>query len=81
MGSTPGTGQTIAIGRTWTAFKTGRTYPPSAGQNVSLRGTLGIEVTGSYKPSGSLTFATQIVAPSTASLSNFWNLGTPNNYP
>lgn len=81
MGATPVTGAEISIGKVWTAFKAGRTYPPAVGQNVALRGTLGIEITGSYDPSGSLTFGTQITTTSASLGSDFWNLGTPNNYP
>lgn len=94
MGVTPGTGTAISIGRVWASFdpnKDGfssgknREYPPTVAQRpaggIALRGTLGIQITSSYKPSGSLTFGTQITSGPAALSADFLYLGTPDTYP
>lgn len=81
MGATPTTGQTIAIGKVWASFDNNstRTYPPAGGTAVALRGTLGSERNRATSPPGG-SAAAQITT-GTASLSDFWNLGTPDTYP
>lgn len=81
MGQTPATGATIAIGKIWAAFDNNstRSYPPAANTTIALRGQLGSERNRATSPPGGAT-AAQITA-GTASLSNFWNLGTPDTYP
>lgn len=88
MGTTPTTGNAISIGRVWSSFDTTadgytsgkvRPYPPPGSTNISLRGTLGSQRNVATSPPGG-SAAAQITT-GTASLSNFWNLGTPDTYP
>jgi hypothetical protein len=75
MGTLPATGTEIAMGRISTAFGLTGTYPPPAGSNIKLNGTLGINRSISASNVGNIPSGSQ-----TQESSDFGGLDTPNPY-
>ena len=75
MGIIPATGTEISMGRISRALGTTSAYPPPAGTNIKLNGTLGIN------RSNATTNMSDIVSgSSTEESSDFGGLDTPNTY-
>ena len=75
MGVIPATGTDISMGRISRARGTTSAYPPPAGTNIKLNGTLGIN------RSNATTNISDIVSgSSTEESSDFGGLDTPNTY-
>lgn len=75
MGIIPSTGTEISMGRISRALGTTSAYPPSAGTDIKLNGTLGIN------RSNATTNISDIVSgSSTEESSDFGGLDTPNTY-
>ena len=75
MGVIPATGTEISMGRISRALGTTSAYPPPAGTNIKLNGTLGIN------RSNATTNISDIVSgSSTEESSDFGGLDTPNVY-
>jgi|TARA_B100001093_G_scaffold518879_1_gene605376 hypothetical protein len=76
MGTIPATGTEVSMGRISRALgTTSATYPPAAGSNIKLNGTLGIN------RSNATTFIPNIVSGSeTQESEDFGGLDTPNTY-
>ena len=75
MGVIPATGTEISMGRISRALGTTSAYPPPAGTNIKLNGTLGIN------RSNATTNIPDIVSgSSTEESSDFGGLDTPNTY-
>lgn len=75
MGIIPATGTEISMGRISRALGTTSAYPPPAGTNIKLNGTLGIN------RSNATTNISDIVSgSSTEESSDFGGLDTPNTY-
>jgi hypothetical protein len=79
MGQIPATGSEVSMGRISKALGLTGAYPPPAGSNIKLNGTLGIN-----RNLG--TIGTSITAPtipsgsSTEESGDFGGLNTPNTY-
>lgn len=77
MGTLPATGQEIAIGKIARAFGLEASYPPSAGSNIRLNNTLGMQ-----RGTISSSDVSNITASSTTEESaDFGGLDTPEDYP
>ena len=75
MGIIPATGTEISMGRISRALGTTSAYPPPAGTDIKLNGTLGIN------RSNAITNISDIVSgSSTEESSDFGGLDTPNTY-
>ena len=75
MGVIPATGTEISMGRISRALGNTSAYPPPAGTNIKLNGTLGIN------RSNATTNISDIVSgSSTEESSDFGGLDTPNTY-
>lgn len=75
MGIIPATGTEISMGRISRALGTTSAYPPPAGTDIKLNGTLGIN------RSNATTFIPNIISgSSTEESSDFGGLDTPNTY-
>jgi hypothetical protein len=75
MGIIPATGTEISMGRISRALGTTSAYPPPAGTDIKLNGTLGIN------RSNAITNISDIVSgSSTEESGDFGGLDTPNNY-
>ena len=75
MGVIPATGTEISMGRISRALGTTSAYPPPAGTDIKLNGTLGIN------RSNATTNISDIVSgSSTEESSDFGGLDTPNTY-
>ena len=75
MGVIPATGTEISMGRISRALGTTSAYPPPAGADIKLNGTLGIN------RSNAITNISDIVSgSSTEESGDFGGLDTPNTY-
>ncbi len=75
MGVIPSTGSEVSMGRISRALGTTNAYPPPAGSNIKLNGTLGIN------RSNAITNISDIVSgSSTEESGDFGGLDTPNTY-
>ena len=75
MGVIPATGSEVSMGRISRALGTTSAYPPPAGSNIKLNGTLGIN------RSNAVTNISDIVSgSSTEESGDFGVLDTPNTY-
>lgn len=75
MGVIPATGSEVSMGRISRALGTSSSYPPPAGTDIKLNGTLGIN------RSNATTFIPNIISgSSTEESGDFGGLDTPNTY-
>ena len=75
MGTLPSTGTEIAMGRISVAFGLISAYPPPAGSNIKLNGTLGVNRSISASNVGDIPTGSQ-----TEESEDFGGLDTPNPY-
>jgi len=75
MGTLPATGTEISMGRISRALGLTGAYPPPAGSNIKLNGTLGINRGISASNVGNIPSGSQ-----TEESSDFGGLDTPNTY-
>lgn len=75
MGVIPATGTEISMGRISRALGTTSAYPPPAGTDIKLNGTLGIN-----RSLANTTIPNIISGSSTEESSDFGGLDTPNTY-
>jgi len=75
MGIIPSTGTEISMGRISRALGTTSAYPPPAGTDIKLNGTLGIN-----RSLANTTIPNIISGSSTEESSDFGGLDTPNTY-
>ena len=75
MGIIPSTGTEISMGRISRALGTTSAYPPPAGTDIKLNGTLGIN-----RSLANTTIPNIISGSSTEESSDFGGLDTPNPY-
>ena len=75
MGIIPSTGTEISMGRISRALGTTSAYPPPAGTNIKLNGTLGIN-----RSNATTNISNIVSGSSTEESSDFGGLDTPNLY-
>ena len=75
MGVIPATGTEISMGRISRALGTTPAYPPPAGTNIKLNGTLGIN-----RSNATTNISNIVSGSSTEESSDFGGLDTPNTY-
>jgi len=76
MGIIPATGSQVSMGRISRSLGISPSYPPSAGANISLNGTLGGQRSLATTPISNIGGGTQ-----TRESTDFGGLTTPQDYP
>jgi len=75
MGTIPATGTEVSMGRISRALGTTNSYPPAAGSNIKLNGTLGINRSNATTNISNITSGS-----ATQESADFGGLDTPNTY-